>query len=72
MMLHRNMPKRFWHFTIAHAAYIHNVTSPSHLDKSKTIFELLFYKRTDLQVAPYGCFATVCHAKIDASFKIKA
>ena len=60
MMLHGNVPKRFWHFAIAHVAYIHNVTSPSRLDKSKTIFELLFSKRTDLtQVQPYGCFATV-------------
>jgi len=60
MMLHGNVPKRFWHFAIAHVAYIHNVTSPSRLDKSKTIFELLFSKRTDLtQVPPYGCFATV-------------
>jgi len=38
MMLHGNVPKRFWHFTIAHATYIHNVTSPSCPDKSKTIF----------------------------------
>jgi len=60
MMLHGNVTKRFWHFAIAHAAYIHNVTSPSCLDKSKTIFELLFSKRADLtQVPPYGCFATV-------------
>jgi len=43
MMLHRNIPKRFRHFAaIAHAAYIHNVTSLSRLDKSKTIFEFLF------------------------------
>jgi len=55
-MLHRNVPKRFWHFAIAHAANIHNVTSPSRIDKSKTIFELLFYLT---QVPPYGCFATV-------------
>ena len=60
MMLHGNVPKRFWHFAIAHAANIHNVTSPSRLDKSKTIFELLFSKRADLtQVPPYSCFATV-------------
>jgi len=62
MMLHGNVPKRFWHFAIAHAAYIHNVTSPSRLDKYKTIFGLLFSKkkRADLtQVPPYGCFATV-------------
>jgi len=26
MMLHGNVPKRFWHFAIAHAVYIHNVT----------------------------------------------
>ena len=60
MMLHGNVPKRFWHFAVAHAAYIHNVTSPSRVDKTKTIFELLFSKRADLtQVPPYGCFATV-------------
>ena len=36
------------------------MTSPSRIDKSKTIFELLFSKRADLtQVPPYGCFATV-------------
>jgi len=59
-MLHGNVLKRFWHFAIAHAAYIHNMTSPSRIDKSKTIFELLFSKRADLtQVPPYGCFATV-------------
>jgi len=60
MMLHGNVPEHFWHFAIAHAAYIHNFTSPSRLDKSKTIFELLFSKRAYLtQVPPYGCFATV-------------
>jgi len=60
MMLHGNVPKRLWHFTIAHATYIHNVTSLSRLDKSKTIFELLFSKRADhTQVPAYGCFATV-------------
>jgi hypothetical protein len=60
MMIHGNVPKRFWHFAVAHAAYIHNVTSPSRVDKAKTIFELLFSKRADLtQVPPYGCFATV-------------
>jgi len=60
-MLHGNIPEHFWHFaTRAHAAYIHNVTSPSRLEKSKTIFWLLFSKRADLtQVPPYGCFATV-------------
>jgi len=58
MMLHGRVPKHFWHFAIAHAAYIHNVISQSRLDKSKTIFELLFSKRVDLtQVPPYGCFA---------------
>jgi len=73
MMLHRNIPKRFWHSAIAHAVYIHNVTSPSRLDKSKTIFELLFSKRADLtQVPPYGCFATVHTKKIGVPFKIKA
>jgi len=36
------------------------VTSPSRLDKSITIFKLLFSKRADLtQVPPYSCFATV-------------
>jgi len=60
MMLHENIPQRFWHCAIAHAAYIHNVTSPSRLDKSKTIFELLFSKRADLtQVPPFGCVTTV-------------
>ena len=69
MMLHGNVSKRFWYFAIAHAAYIHNVTSPSGLDKVKTIFELLFSKR---EVPPYGCFATVHKNKIDVPFKIKA
>jgi len=56
---HRNTPKRFWHFAIAHVAYIHNVTSPSRLDNSKTISNLLFSKRADLtQVPPFGCFAS--------------
>jgi len=62
MMPHINIPKRFWHFAIAYAAYIHwhHVTSPSRLDKYNTIFELLFSKRAGLtQVPPYGCFATV-------------
>jgi len=60
MMLHGNVPKRFWHFAIAHATYLHNVISPSRADKSKTIFELLFDKKADLtQVPPYGCFATI-------------
>ena len=60
MMLHGNVSTRFRHFAIAHAAYIHNVTSLSRIGKSKTIFELLFSKRADLaQVPPYGCFATV-------------
>jgi hypothetical protein len=35
MMLHGNVPKRFWHFAIAHATYLHNVISPSRADKSK-------------------------------------
>jgi len=60
MMIHGNLPERFWHFAIAHAAHIQNVTSPCCIDKSKTIFELLFSKRADLtQVPPYSCFATV-------------
>jgi hypothetical protein len=71
MMPHGNIPKRFWHFAIAHAVYIHNMTSPSRLDKSKTIFEPLVSKRADLtQVPPYGCFAAVY--KVDAPFKITA
>ena len=71
MMLHGNVSKRCWHLAIAHAAYLHNVTSLSRLDKSKTIFELLFSKRADLtQVPPYSCFATVY--KIGVPFKIKA
>ena len=45
MMLHGNLPTRFWHFAIAHATYLHNVISPSRADKSKTIFELLFDKK---------------------------
>jgi len=49
MMLRGNVPKRFWYFAIAHAAYIHNVTSPSRVDKSKTIFELQFSKRQILR-----------------------
>jgi len=51
MMLHGHVPKRFWHFAIAHAAYIHNVTSPSRIDTSKPIFELLFSKRVLIDVA---------------------
>ena len=35
MMLHGNVPKRFWHFAIAHATYLHNVISPSRADKSR-------------------------------------
>jgi len=58
--LRENVPKHFWHFVIAHAAYIHNVTSLSRIDKSKTIFELLFSKRTDFtEVPPYDSFTTV-------------
>jgi len=49
MVLHGNVPKRLWHFAIAHAAYIHNVTSPSRLDKSKTIFELVTQEQADKQ-----------------------
>jgi len=71
MMLHRNVPKRFWHFAIAHAAYIHNVTSPCRIDKSKTIFELLFSKRADLtQVPPTA--ASPPYTKIGVPFKVKA
>jgi len=60
LMLHGNLPERFWHVARAHAAYIHNVTLPSRPDKSKTIFEFLFSQRADLtQVPPYSCFAMV-------------
>jgi len=31
MMLHGNVPKRFLDFAIAHAAYIHNMTSPTEI-----------------------------------------
>jgi len=37
-------------FAIAHAAYIHNATSPSRLDKYKTIFELLFSTKIKGQI----------------------
>ena len=71
MMLHGHVPKRFWHFAIAHATHIHNVISPSRADKSKTIFELLLDKKADLtQVPPYGCFATI--SRIVELYKIKA
>jgi len=70
MMLHGNVPKRFWHFAVAHAAYIHNVTSPSRIDKSKTIFELLFSKRADLTQVPTA--ASPPYTKTGVPFKIKA
>ena len=60
IILHGHVPKRFWHFAIAHATYIHNVISPSHAAKSQTILRIMLDKKADLmQVPPYGCFATI-------------
>jgi len=60
MLLHANIPRRFWFYAISHATYLDNMTSSSRMDRSKTIYEILFRRRPDItRIPPYGAFACI-------------
>ena len=61
MLLHANIPTRFWPFA-PHATYLRNITSKTRCDPKRTIFEVLFNKQADVRRIlpfPFGTFATV-------------
>ena len=60
MLLHANIPKRFWCYAISHATYLNNMTSSSRMDRTKTIYEILFRRRPDItRIPPYGAFTCI-------------
>jgi hypothetical protein len=72
MLLHANIPSRFWCYAISHATYLNNMTSSSCMDHSKTIYEILFMRRPDItRIPPYGAFTCIykeCSELKDQSF----
>jgi transposase InsO family protein len=60
MILHANVPRRFWCYAISHATYLNNMTSSSRMDRTKTIYEILFRRRPDVtRIPPYGAFTSI-------------
>ena len=60
MLLHANIPKKFWCYAVSHATYLNSMTHPSRADRSKTIYEMLFRKKPDvIRVPPYGAFTCI-------------
>jgi len=60
MLLHANIPRRFWCYAISHATYLNNMTASSRMDRSKTIYEILFRRRPDItRIPPSGAFTCI-------------
>jgi hypothetical protein len=72
LLLHANVPKQFWPFTVSHASYLNNLTSRSRCNPKITILEALFKKPVDVrQIPPFGSFATTYKSRsqpLDQSF----
>ena len=41
LLLHANIPKKYWCYAISHATYLNNMTTPSRVDRSRTIYDSL-------------------------------
>ena len=60
LLLHANVPRRYWEHAISHAAYLNNITSKSRAEPTKTIYELIFGTKADVtSIPPFGCFASI-------------
>ncbi len=66
MLLHANIPKKFWCYAVSHATYLNNMTRPSRAGRSKTIYEMLFRTKPDVtRVPPYGAFTCIYKERRD-------
>jgi hypothetical protein len=79
MLLHANIPKKYWCYAISHATYLNNMTSSSRANRSKTIYEILFRRRPDItcanknrtyitgsaRIPPYGAFTCIYKERRD-------
>jgi hypothetical protein len=60
LLLHANVPRRYWEHAISHAVYLNNITSKSRAEPAKTSYELLFGTKVDITlIPPFGCFASI-------------
>ena len=66
LLLHANLPKKFWCYAVSHATYLNNMTAPSRADKTKTIYEVLFKSKPDIsRIPPYGAFTCIYKERRD-------
>ena len=66
MLLHANIPKKYWCYAISHATYLNNMTTPSRADRTKTIYEILFRRKPDItRIPPYGAFTCIYKERRD-------
>ena len=66
MLLHANIPKKYWCYAISHATYLNNMTTSSRADRSKTIYEILFRQKPDItRIPPYGAFTCIYKERRD-------
>ena len=66
MLLHANIPKKYWCYAISHATYLNNMTATSRADRTKTIYEVLFNSKPDVtRVPPYGAFTCIYKERRD-------
>jgi hypothetical protein len=66
MLLHANIPKKYWCYAISHATYLNNMTTPSRADRTKTIYEMLFRRKPDItRIPPYGAFTYIYKERRD-------
>jgi hypothetical protein len=66
MLLHANIPKKYWCYAISYATYLNNMTTSSRADRSKTIYEILFRRKPDItRIPPYGAFTCIYKERRD-------
>jgi hypothetical protein len=66
MLLHANIPKKYWCYAISHATYLNNMTTSSRADRSKTIYEILFRRKPDItRIPPYGALTCIYKERRD-------
>ena len=66
MLLHANIPRKYWSYAISHATYLNNMTARSRADRTKTIYEVLFHTKPDIsRVPPYGAFTCIYKERKD-------
>jgi hypothetical protein len=66
MLIHANIPKKYWCYAISHATYLNNMTTSSRADRSKTIYEILFRQKPDItRIPPYGAFTCIYKERRD-------